>query len=193
MSSTSTATASGGGADPLARLAELGLVLPPVAAPLAAYVPAVRDGDLVWTSGQLPLVGGELTVTGLVGPALLDAEEAVDPERAAELAAICALNALAAVHAVLADDGGLAAVRRVVKVVGYVASAPGFTGQPAVVNGASRLLGEVFGDAGRHARSAVGVAALPLGAPVEVELVVSVAGSVVVSVAGSVATGVVPG
>ncbi len=179
MSSTPDATPSGGGADPLARLAELGLVLPPVAAPLAAYVPAVRDGDLVWTSGQLPLVGGQLPVTGLVGPALLGSGASVDPERAAELAATCALNALAAVHAVLADDGGLAAVRRVVKVVGYVASAPGFTGQPGVVNGASRLLGEVFGDAGRHARSAVGVAALPLGAPVEVELVVSVATGVV--------------
>jgi len=169
--------------DPLARLAELGLVLPPVATPLASYVPAVRDGDLVWTSGQLPLVGGELRVTGLVGTQSLGTTSSgaghaapVDPERAAELAATCALNALAAVHAVLADDGGLAAVRRVVKVVGFVASAPGFTGQPGVVNGASRLLGQVFGDAGRHARSAVGVAALPLGAPVEVEIVVSVAG-----------------
>lgn len=159
------------GTGPRARLAELGLRLPPVATPLAAYVPAVRDGDLVWTSGQLPLVDGRLEVTGLVGEG---AGAEVDPGQAARLAATCALNALAAVDALLADEDGLAAVRRVVKVVGYVASAPGFTGQPGVVNGASALLGKVFGDAGRHARSAVGVAALPLGAPVEVELVVSV-------------------
>ncbi len=160
--------------DPLARLAELGLQLPPVAAPLAAYVPAVREGDLVWTSGQLPLVDGKLAVTGLVGAD-------VDAEQAAGMAATCALNALAAVAAVLEPEGGLAAVRRVVKVVGYVASAPGFTGQPAVVNGASTLLGSVFGDAGQHARSAVGVAALPLGAPVEVEIVVAVASGVAVA------------
>jgi len=149
---------------PRTRLAELGLALPPVAAPVAAYVPAVRTGDLVWTSGQLPFVDGALPATGRVG-----AE--VSPETAAELARTCALNALAAVNELV----GLDAVRRVVKVVGFVASAPGFYGQPAVVNGASELLGAVFGPAGQHARSAVGVAALPLGAPVEVELVVEVA------------------
>jgi enamine deaminase RidA (YjgF/YER057c/UK114 family) len=146
------------------RLAELGLSLPPVAAPVAAYVPAIRSGDLVWSSGQLPLVGGALPATGKVG-----AE--VDPDAAKDLARICALNALAAIGSQVGD---LDAVRRVVKVVGYVASAPTFTGQPGVVNGASELLGDVFGDAGRHARSAVGVAALPLDAPVEVEVVVEV-------------------
>lgn len=143
------------------RLASLGLTLPPVPTPAGAYVPAVRDGDLVWTSGQLPLLSGTLPATGLVGGE-------VTVEVARDLARTCALNALAAVGSV-ADLG---AVSRVVKVVGFVASAPGFTEQPQVVNGASELLGEVFGDAGRHARSAVGVAALPLGAPVEVELVV---------------------
>jgi enamine deaminase RidA (YjgF/YER057c/UK114 family) len=148
----------------LTRLAELGIELPAVAAPLAAYVPAVRTGNLVFTSGQLPLVDGTLPQTGKVG-----AE--VDPTAAADLARTCALNALAAVH----DLVGLDAVLRVVKVVGYVASAPNFAGQPGVVNGASELLGEVFGEDGRHARSAVGVAALPLDAPVEVELVVEVA------------------
>lgn len=147
---------------PESRLADLGLALPPVAAPLAAYLPAVRAGDLVFTAGQLPLVDGRLTRTGKVG-----AE--VDPEEAVALARIATLNALAAVRAEL---GELAAVARVVKVVGYVASAPGFTGQPAVVNGASELLAAVFGAAGGHARSAVGVAVLPLDAPVEVELVV---------------------
>jgi len=146
-----------------ARLAELGLVLPAVAAPLAAYVPAVRNGSLVWTSGQLPLVNGLLAVTGKVGSDL-------QPDQASELAKVCALNALAAID----DLVGLDAVLRVVKVVGYVASSPDFTGQPAVVNGASEFLGELFGDAGRHARSAVGVAVLPLNAPVEVELVVEV-------------------
>jgi enamine deaminase RidA (YjgF/YER057c/UK114 family) len=146
------------------RLAELGLALPPVVPPVAAYVPAVRSGSLVWTSGQLPMVDGSLVATGLVGAD-------VTPERAKDLARACALNALAAVASVV----DLADVRRVVKVVGFVASAPGFTGQPGVVNGASELLGEVFGEAGRHARSAVGVAALPLGAPVEVEIVVEVA------------------
>lgn len=146
------------------RLAELGLTLPAVAAPLAAYVPAVRSGDLVWTSGQLPFVDGVLAATGKVG-----AE--VEPDLATELARTCALNALAAVKA---EIGDLDAVVRVVKVVGFVASAPTFAGQPAVVNGASNLLGEVFGDAGRHARSAVGVAVLPLDAPVEVEVVVQV-------------------
>jgi enamine deaminase RidA (YjgF/YER057c/UK114 family) len=148
------------------RLAELGLTVPDVAPPLAAYVPAVRDGDLVWTSGQLPLVGGKLSVTGKVG-----AE--VDPESAAELARLCALNALAAIKA---EIGDLDEIVRIVKVVGYVASAPAFFGQPAVVNGASNLFGEVFADAGRHARSAVGVAVLPLDAPVEVEVVARVRG-----------------
>jgi enamine deaminase RidA (YjgF/YER057c/UK114 family) len=146
-----------------ARLAELGIALPPVVAPVAAYVPAVQTGSLVYTSGQLPMVNGKLAVTGKVGGG-------VSPERAKELARICALNALAAVDALV----GLDAVVRVVKVVGFVASGPGFVGQPAVVNGASELLGEVFGDAGRHARSAVGVAELPLGAPVEVEVIVEV-------------------
>ncbi len=147
------------------RLAELGIELPPVAAPVAAYVPAVRSGDHVWTSGQLPVVAGELAVRGKVGVG----EGLVPPDVAAGLARKAALNALAAV-AELA--GSLERVRRVVKVVGYVASDPSFTGQPAVVNGASELLGQVFGDAGVHARSAVGVAVLPLDAPVEIELVV---------------------
>jgi enamine deaminase RidA (YjgF/YER057c/UK114 family) len=133
---------------------------------VAAYVPAVRSGDLVFTSGQLPTVAGELLARGLVGTA-------IEPEHATQLARTCALNALAAVGSVVDLDS----VVRVVKVVGFVASAPGFTGQPGVVNGASALLGEVFGDAGTHARSAVGVAVLPLDAPVEVELVVQVAPS----------------
>jgi enamine deaminase RidA (YjgF/YER057c/UK114 family) len=150
---------------PEQRLTELGLALPEVAKPVAAYVPAVRSGAYVYTSGQLPLVDGELVATGKVG-----AE--VDAERAKELAATCALNALAAVRA---EVGDLARVRRVVKVVGFVASAPDFTGQPGVINGASELLGQVFGDAGVHARSAVGVAVLPLDAPVEVEVIVEVA------------------
>ena len=145
-----------------ARLADLGLTLPPVPAAVAAYVPAVRQGDLVWTSGQLPFVDGVLAATGLVG----EGKNLVTPQHAARLAGICALNALAAAAAV-ADLDHL----RVVKVVGFVAGAPGFTGQAHVVDGASSLLGGVFGDAGRHARSAVGVAALPLGAPVEIELV----------------------
>ncbi len=147
-----------------ARLAELGLELPAVVPPLASYVPAVRTGSLVFTSGQLPLAGGELGEVGKVGAQ-------VTPERAKELARVCALNALAAVDALV----GLDAVVRVVKVVGFVASAPDFVGQPGVVNGASELFGEVFGEAGQHARSAVGVASLPLDAPVEVELVVEVA------------------
>ncbi|WP_448321397.1 RidA family protein [Streptomyces sp. CO7] len=142
------------------RLAELGVTLPEVAAPLASYQPAVRSGAYVYTSGQLPMVEGKLQVTGKVG-----AE--VTPEEAKELARVCALNALAAVRSVAGD---LDRVARVVKVVGFVASAPDFTGQPAVVNGASELLGEVFGDKGVHARSAVGVAVLPLDAPVEVEI-----------------------
>ena len=149
---------------PEERLADLGLTLPGVAAPVAAYVPAVRTGDHVYTSGQLPMVEGALAATGKVGAD-------VDAEQAKALARTCALNALAAVKA---EVGDLGKVRRVVKVVGFVASAPDFTGQPGVVNGASELLGEVFGDAGVHARSAVGVAVLPLDAPVEVELVVEV-------------------
>jgi enamine deaminase RidA (YjgF/YER057c/UK114 family) len=145
------------------RLAELGLELPPVVTPLAAYVPAVRTGDLVFTSGQLPMVDGELAATGTVGAG-------ISPDAAKGMARLCALNALAAVD----DLVGIDSVVRVVKVVGFVASAAGFTGQPGVVNGASELLGEIFGTAGRHARSAVGVAELPLGAPVEVELIVAV-------------------
>ena len=146
------------------RLAELGLTLPEVVAPLAAYVPTVEAGGHVWMSGQLPLVDGKLPQTGKVG-AEVTAEDAKD------LARTCALNALAAIHALVGVD----AVVRVVKVVGFVASAPGFNGQPGVVNGASQLLGDVFGDAGVHARSAVGVSELPLNAPVEVELIVEVA------------------
>jgi enamine deaminase RidA (YjgF/YER057c/UK114 family) len=148
-----------------ARLAELGIRLPAVAAPVAAYVPAVRSGQLVYTSGQLPFVDGGLRRTGKVGGS-------VDAEDAAHDAKLCALNALAAID----DLVGLDQVARVVRVVGYVASAEGFTGQPRVVNGASELLGRVFGDAGRHARSAIGVAELPLGAPVEVELTVELKG-----------------
>jgi enamine deaminase RidA (YjgF/YER057c/UK114 family) len=145
------------------RLAELGLTLPAVAAPAGAYVPAVRSGSHVYVSGQVPFADGVLLATGKVG-----AE--VAPEQARELAARCALNALAAID----DLVGLAAVVRVVKVTGFVASAPGFTGQPGVINGASELFGEVFGEAGRHARSAIGVAELPLGAPVEVEVIIEV-------------------
>jgi enamine deaminase RidA (YjgF/YER057c/UK114 family) len=145
------------------RLEELGLTLPSVVPPVAAYVPAVRTGNLVWTSGQLPMVEGNLPAIGKVGGQ-------VSAEQAKELARTCALNALAAIDALV----GIDSVVRVVKVVGFVASSPEFTGQPAVINGASELLGEVFGDAGRHARSAVGVAVLPLDAPVEVEVVVEV-------------------
>lgn len=148
-----------------ARLAELGLRLPEVAAPLAAYVPAVRSGPYVFTAGQLPLVDGTLPVTGKVG-----AE--VTAEEAKELARTCGLNALAAVHSVAGD---LDRIARVVKVVGFVASAPDFTGQPGVLNGASELFGEVLGDRGVHARSAVGVAVLPLDAPVEIEIQVELA------------------
>jgi enamine deaminase RidA (YjgF/YER057c/UK114 family) len=146
-----------------ARLQELGLVLPQVAAPVASYVPAVRTGDLVYTSGQLPTENGKLAATGKVG-----AE--VSPEQGKTLARICALNALAAVGSVVDID----TVARVVKVVGFVASAPGFNGQPGVINGASDLLADVFGDNGAHARSAVGVSELPLDAPVEVELIVEI-------------------
>ncbi len=147
------------------RLAELGHRVPEVVPPVAAYVPAVRTGAYVYTSGQLPMVDGSMPATGKVG-----AE--VSAEQGKACAAASALNALAAVKSVIGD---LDRVVRVVKVVGFVASAPDFTGQPAVVNGASELLGAAFGDAGVHARSAVGVAALPLDAPVEVELVVEVA------------------
>ncbi|MEU9498713.1 MULTISPECIES: RidA family protein [unclassified Streptomyces] len=147
------------------KIAALGLKLPDVVPPLAVYQPAVRSGSYVFSSGQLPMVGGALPVTGKVG-----AE--VSPERAQELAATCALNALAAVKSVIGD---LDKIRRVVKVVGFVASAPDFTGQPGVLNGASELLGEILGDKGVHARSAVGVAVLPLDAPVEVEIQVEVA------------------
>lgn len=150
--------------DPEQRLAELGLALPEVAAPVAAYVPAVRTGDHVYTSGQLPTRAGELVATGKVGGD-------VTAEQAKECAQQCALNALAAVRA---EVGDLAAVKRVVKVVAFVSSTPDFTGQPQVANGASELLAQVFGDAGQHARSAVGVPVLPLDAPVEVELVVEV-------------------
>jgi enamine deaminase RidA (YjgF/YER057c/UK114 family) len=149
---------------PEERLAELGLAVPEVATPVAAYVPAVRSGDHVFTSGQLPMREGQLVTTGKVGGG-------VTPEAATDCARQGALNALAAVSALVGD---LSAVKRVVKVVVYVASAPGFTGQPAVANGASELFGDVFGDIGQHARSAVGVAVLPLDAPVEVELVVEV-------------------
>jgi enamine deaminase RidA (YjgF/YER057c/UK114 family) len=146
-----------------ARLAELGIELPVVVQPLGSYVPAVRSGNLAYTSGQLPMQDGKLVQSGKVG-----AE--VTPERGKELARICALNALAAIDSLV----GIDSVTNVVKVVGFVASAAGFNGQPGVVNGASDLLAEVFGDAGVHARSAVGVAELPLDAPVEVELVVEV-------------------
>ena len=146
-----------------ARLAQLGVAIPETAAPLASYVPAVRTGNLVYTSGQLPIKDGKLARTGKVGAD-------VSPEDGKALARVCALNALAAVHSLV----GIDAVTRVVKVVGFVASAPGFNGQPGVVNGASDLLGQVFGDQGAHARSAVGVSELPLDAPVEVELIVEV-------------------
>jgi enamine deaminase RidA (YjgF/YER057c/UK114 family) len=147
-----------------ARLAELGIELPAAVPPLAAYVPAVRTGNLVYTAGQLPMEAGSLVRAGKVG-----AE--VTPEVGKAMARVCALNALAAVHSLV----GIDSVTRVVKVVGFVASSPGFNGQPGVINGASELFGEVFGDAGAHARSAVGVSELPLDAPVEVEVVVEVA------------------
>nr|WP_221217674.1 MULTISPECIES: RidA family protein [unclassified Mycolicibacterium] len=141
----------------------MGVTLPTPAKPLAAYVPAVRTGNLVYTSGQLPIEGGNLIHTGKV-----DAD--VTPEQAKAAARLCALNALAAIDALV----GLDTVTKVVKVVGFVASSPGFGGQPGVINGASEFLGEVFGEAGAHARSAVGVSELPLNAPVEVELIVEV-------------------
>jgi len=149
---------------PEERLAELGLSVPDVAAPVAAYVPAVRSGNHVFTSGQLPMRSGQLITTGKVGGE-------VTQEEAVECARQCGLNALAAIRAELGD---LSQVKRVVKVVAFVASTPDFTGQPQVANGVSELLGDVFGDIGRHARSAVGVPVLPLDAPVEVELIVEV-------------------
>ena len=149
---------------PEERLEELGLGVPEVAKPVAAYVPALQTGNYVYTSGQLPLRTGQLIATGKVG-----AE--VSPDLAVECAQQCALNALAAIKSVVGD---LSRVERVVKVVAFVASTPDFTGQPGVANGASELVGKVFGDAGQHARSAVGVAVLPLDAPVEVELIVQV-------------------
>lgn len=146
------------------RLEALGIDLPPVAAPVAAYVPTVQTGNLVYTSGQLPFVAGVLPATGKVGAEVAAAE-------AAQFARIAVLNALAAIEA---EIGSLDRIRRVVKLVGFVASSPDFTGQPAVINGASELLGEIFGDVGKHARSAVGVAVLPLDSPVEIELIVEV-------------------
>jgi enamine deaminase RidA (YjgF/YER057c/UK114 family) len=146
------------------RIIDLGFLLPETSKPLAAYIPAVQSGNLVFTSGQLPMIAGNLAETGKVGGS-------VSPERAKELATVCALNALAAVKTVIGD---LDKIKRIVKVVGFVSSVPEFSGQPAVVNGASEFLGEVFGDKGIHARSAVGVAVLPLDAPVEIELIVEV-------------------
>ncbi|MEU3019242.1 MULTISPECIES: RidA family protein [unclassified Nocardiopsis] len=151
-------------ATPEERISELGLTLPEVVPPVAAYQPAVRSGDHVYVSGQLPFVDGALPVTGKVGAQ-------VSAETAKELAAVCALNAIAAVRA---EIGELSDVVRIVKVGGFVASDPAFTGHPGVVNGASELLGEVFGEAGVHARAAVGVASLPLDAPVEVDMIVEV-------------------
>ena len=149
---------------PHAKLAELGLALPEVVPPVATYVPAVQSGQHVYVSGQLPIAEGKLLATGKVGAG-------VSAEQAKDLAERCALNALAAVDALV----GLENVVKIVKLTGFVASAPGFTGQPGVINGASDLFGAVFGEAGRHARSAVGVAELPLDAPVEVEVIVEVA------------------
>ena len=159
-----TPIAGEGGVDAYARLAELGISLPQVVPPLAAYLPAVQTGNHVYVSGQLPLVDGKLPLTGKVG-----AE--VTAEQGTELARTCAVNALAAIEALV----GLGRVVKIVKVTGFVASAEGFTAQPAVINGASNLFGDVFGEQGRHARSAVGVAELPLGAPVEVEVIAEVA------------------
>ncbi|MEO5920179.1 MAG: RidA family protein [Pseudolysinimonas sp.] len=147
------------------RLTKLGLKLPSVSKPVAAYVPAIVTGNLVFTAGQLPFVDGALEATGKVGGE-------VSAEDAAKLARTCVLNALAAASSVI---GSLDRVTRIVKVVGFVASTPDFSGQPGVVNGASELLGELFGEAGQHARSAVGVAVLPLDAPVEIELILEFA------------------
>lgn len=149
---------------PTARLRELGLELPDVAAPAGSYIPAKRSGHLIFTAGQVPFVRGEIPVTGKVGGS-------VSIEEAKDAARICALNALAAAAR---EAGGLDNIASIVKVTGFVASAPGFTGQPEVINGASELLGQVFGESGLHARSAVGVAELPLGAPVEVEIITEV-------------------
>lgn len=154
-------------AGPEARLGELGITLPEVATPVAAYQPAVRSGQYVYTAGQLPFVAGALPTTGKVG----EGEGLVSPDVAADLARTCALNALAAVRSLTGSLDGV----RIVKVTGFVSSDPSFTGQPGVLNGASTVLGEIFGDAGTHARSAVGVAVLPLDAPVEVELIAELA------------------
>ncbi|HOW00909.1 MAG: RidA family protein [Microbacteriaceae bacterium] len=143
------------------RLAELGLTVPTTSKPVAAYIPAVASGNLVYTSGQLPMVDGALPMTGKVGVE-------VDADAAKQLARTCVLNGLAAARSAI---GSLDRITRVVKVVGFVASDPSFTGQPGVINGASELLAEIFGESGQHARSAVGVAVLPLDAPVEVEFV----------------------
>ncbi|BFU41907.1 RidA family protein [Krasilnikovia sp. MM14-A1004] len=160
-----SAPVSGSGAvDAYARLKELGLTLPEVVPPLASYVPAVQSGNHVYVSGQLPIVDGKLQTVGKVG-----AE--VTAEQGAELARICALNVLAAIDSLV----GLGRLVKIVKLNGFVASAPGFTGQPAVVNGASELFGAVLGEIGRHARAAVGVAELPLGAPVEVDVIAEIA------------------
>jgi enamine deaminase RidA (YjgF/YER057c/UK114 family) len=153
-----------GDLNPVARLAELGLEVPPVVAPVASYLPAVQTGNHVYVSGQLPFVDGKLLATGKCG-------DTISTQQANELARVCALNLLGAVHALV----GLDKVVRVVKIVGFVASAPGYSEQPEVVNGASDLLGQVFGDAGRHARSAVGVSELPRNTPVEVEAIFEVA------------------
>lgn len=153
--------------DPDARLAALGLALPQVTRPLAAYIPAIRTGNYVYTSGQIPVVDGKLPAVGKVGAEVTASD-------ANALARICVLNALAAAAA--AGGGGLSAIRRIVKVTGFVASAPDFSAQAQVMNGASELLLEIFGEAGRHARSAIGVAVLPLDAPVEVELIAEVGG-----------------
>ena len=150
------------------RLAELGIELPPVVPPVAAYIPATVHGDLVYTSGQLPMVAGALPATGKVG----EGDGLVPPAEAKDYARQCALNAIAAAADVA---GGVDRLARVVKVTGFVSSVPAFTGQPVVINGASELLSEVFGDAGRHARSAVGVPVLPLDSPVEVEVIFALA------------------
>ena len=161
---TEPAPVSGTGAtDAYARLSQMGLTLPQVVPPLAAYVPAVQSGPYVYVSGQLPLVEGALRYTGKVGAEVTE-------EQATESARICGINALAAIDALV----GLGRLVKIVKVTGFVASAPGFTNQPAVINGASNLFGDVLGEIGRHARSAVGVAELPLGAPVEVEVIAEV-------------------
>ncbi len=172
--STPAETTSGAADAPISaveqRLAELGLSLPEVAAPVAAYVPAVISGSHVYTSGQLPFINGKLEATGKVstGTEGTSDEPTVSPEDAKAYAAVCAVNALAAVKSVIGD---LDRITRIVKVVGFVSSDPSFTGQPGVINGASELLGQVFGAAGQHARSAVGVSVLPLDSPVEVELI----------------------